>query len=457
MSQLSISISSVRELKPNPANARTHSVKQVRQIAGSIRSFGFNNPVLIDSQGTIIAGHGRVEAAKELGMTSVPTVRLEHLSDAQKRAYIIADNRLAELAGWDREILAIELQNLLDDEIDFEITDVGFETAEIDLILGDMSGDSCEPDLDDEVPPVRSGPSVAKSGDLWLVGPHRIYCGNALEAESYSALMDGELAQMVFADPPYNVPINGHVSGLGKIRHEEFAMATGEMSEAEFTDFLSAAFQLMSAASVDGSIHFICMDWRHLFELLQAGKSTFAELKNMCVWAKNNGGMGSLYRSQHELVAVFKKGDGPHINNVELGKHGRYRTNVWAYPGMNSFQSGRDDKLAMHPTVKPVGLVADAILDCSKRGGIVLDPFAGSGTTLVAAERTGRRCFALEFEPSYVDVSLRRFRKLAGTEPVCAKTGDTFSQRETQTSSDEVDAVSPISSSNAYGAQNVEL
>jgi len=417
----------VSELKPSPSNARTHSEKQIGQIADSIRSFRFNNPVLIDGEGYIIAGHGRVRAAAMLGMETVPTLLLDHLSEAQKRAYILADNRLAELAGWDKEILAIELQNLLDTDIDFEITDIGFETAEIDLILGsgDESGDI---DPADDILPALEEETITKPGDLWLIGPHRLLCGDALASSSYAALMAGELAQMVFTDPPYNVPIAGHVSGLGKIQHSEFAMASGEMSEAEFTRFLSTVFRNMAEASVDGSIHFICMDWRHLLELLRAGRIAYSEFKNLCVWAKSCGGMGALYRSQHELVAVFKNGTAAHVNNVELGRYGRNRTNVWNYAGMNSFQADRDEKLAMHPTVKPVAMIADAILDCSRRREIVLDPFAGSGSTIIAAQRTGRRCYAMELDPRYVDVTLRRLRSVTGLEPVHAVTGQEFSR-----------------------------
>lgn len=287
-------------------------------------------------------------------------------------------------------------------DLDFEVTATGFEVAEIDLLL--QADSETNPDPADEAPAVRDGPAATKPGDLWLIGPHRLYCGDALTSSSYAALMAGEEAAMIFTDPPYNVPIAGHVSGLGKVQHREFAMASGEMSEAEFTRFLTEAFRQMAAASADGAIHYVCMDWRHLYELLRAGRIADSTLLNICVWAKANGGMGSLYRSQHELVAVFKNGEAAHNNNVQLGRYGRNRTNVWTYPGMNSFQEGRDDKLAMHPTLKPVGLVADAILDCSKRGSIILDPFAGAGTTIVAAQRTGRRCFAMEIDPLYVDV-----------------------------------------------------
>jgi len=429
MQALNIVDRPLSDLRPNKNNARSHSKRQIEQIAVSIQEFGFNNPVLVDENEMVIAGHGRLEAAKLLGRLVVPTIRLAHLTDQAKAAYILADNRLAELAGWDRDILAIELQNLLDCNLSFELSDIGFETAEVDFLLQEIAS-STEPDPADEGVNSYAGPAISSRGDLWLIGEHRLYCADALVTGSYETLMAGELAQMAFADPPYNVPIAGHVSGLGKARHDEFVMASGEMSEGEFTRFLSTAFRRMAAFSSDGSIHFVCMDWRHLFELLRAGRIAFSELKNLCVWAKANGGMGSLYRSQHELIAVFKNGSLPHVNNVELGKNGRYRTNVWSYPGMNSFQTDRNEKLAMHPTVKPVAMVGDAILDCSDRGRIILDPFAGSGTTILAAERVGRRCYSLELDPRYVDVALRRVRDIVGIEPVCQQNGRKFSELE---------------------------
>lgn len=429
MQALNIVDRPLSDLRSNKNNARLHSKRQIEQIAVSIQEFGFNNPVLVDENEMVIAGHGRLEAAKLLGRLVVPTIRLSHLTDQAKAAYILADNRLAELAGWDQNILAIELQNLLDCNLDFDLSDIGFETAEVDFLVQD-SASPTEPDPADAGVDSHAGPAISKLGDLWLIGEHRLYCADALIAESYETLMAGELAQMAFADPPYNVPIAGHVSGLGKARHDEFVMASGEMSEKEFTHFLSTAFRQMAAFTCDGSIHFVCMDWRHLFELLRAGRIAFSELKNLCVWAKANGGMGSLYRSQHELIAVFKNGSLPHVNNVELGKNGRYRTNVWSYPGMNSFQTDRNEKLAMHPTVKPVAMVGDAILDCSDRGRIILDPFAGSGTTILAAERVGRRCYSLELDPRYVDVALRRVRDVIGIEPVCQQNGRKFSELE---------------------------
>jgi DNA modification methylase len=415
----------VRELRPHPNNARTHSRKQIRQIANSIEKFGFCNPVLVDDAKRIIAGHGRVEAAKLLGIDAIPTCRISHLSDADKRAYVLADNKLAEKAGWDKELLAIELQGLIELEVDIELT--GFEMAEIDLILEEAreaKGATSGPE--DEAPEPSLGPAVSQPRDLWLLGTHRLLCGDARDQDAYDQLLAGAKAEFVFTDPPYNVAIDGHVCGLGRVRHREFAMGCGEMSEAEFTAFLETVFRLLAANSVDGSIHQVCMDWRHMEEMLGAGRAVYSELKNLCVWNKSNAGMGSFYRSKHELVFVWKSGSAAHTNNFELGQHGRHRTNVWDYAGVNSMRAGRLEELAMHPTVKPVALIGDAIKDCSRRGGLVLDPFCGSGTVLIAAERTGRKAHALEIDPAYVDVAVRRWQAYAGKSAVLAGSRETF-------------------------------
>lgn len=422
-----------QDLAPRANNARTHTDKQIKQIARSIEAFGFTNPILVDETSRIIAGHGRVRAAQQLGIERVPTICLRDLSQEQIRAYVIADNRLAELAGWDDEILGIEFKYMAELEIDtsFDLTLTGFEIPEIDLLIQQVDKD-IPPEEEATTLSVAEGPAVTRHGDIWRIGRHRLICGDATCLDSYERLLSGEKAQMVFSDAPYNVPIAGHVGGKGAIRHREFAMATGEMSSDQFETFLATAFRHAATYSVDGSIHFQCMDWRHISEIVRAGQQSYTELKNICVWTKSNGGMGSLYRSQHEFIFVFKSGAGAHINNVELGKYGRNRTNVWPYPGATSFGDGRSD-LALHPTVKPQQLVADAILDCSNRGAIILDPFAGSGTTLLAAHQTGRRGFGIELDEKYCDVALRRLRDATGTEPVHAGTDETFSEREAAT------------------------
>ncbi len=426
MRQYSLTYLDPGALLARSRNPRTHSKKQIQQIANSIKEFGFTNPVLADAQFQIVAGHGRVAAARKLGLTSIPVICLPDLPPEKLRAYVIADNRLAELAGWDAAILKAEFDELLLADPEFDLSITGFEMADIDGLLQEAKSTSRE----DELPAVELE-AITQPGDLWQLGQHRLLCADATQEASYARLMQGKSAQVVFTDPPYNVPIAGHVGGLGKVQHAEFAMASGEMSSAQFTGFLSTVLALLAQNSISGSIHFICMDWRHLPELLAAGRA-YSELKNICVWNKTNGGMGSLYRSKHELVLVYKNGSAPHINNVELGRHGRYRTNVWDYAGANVLGGERDAELAMHPTVKPVGLVADALLDCSRRGGIVLDAFCGSGSTLIAAQRTGRRCYALELEPKYVDTTIRRFEAYTGLEARHAETGLSFAELQAQ-------------------------
>ena len=428
-SSLNIVYRRIDELKPDPANPRRHAKKQVRQIAHSITEFGFNVPVLIDRENNVIGGHGRLLACRELGGSEVPTLCLDHLTPAQVRAFRIADNRLTEISTWDDRLLAEELKELSLLGLDFDIEVTGFEMGEIDLRIASLE-EPPEPDDDpaDEVPEVPAGPPLSKIGDLWVLGRHRVLCGSALEAAAFVDLMGETRAAMVFTDPPYNVPIDGHASGLGVVHHRPFPMASGEMDSAQFTTFLGDAFRNLAAFSDDGSIHFVCMDWRHAEELLAAGRGIYGEVKNLCVWVKDNAGMGSLYRSQHELVFVFKHGRREHRNNVQLGRFGRNRSNVWHYPGANSFArcSAEGNLSALHPTVKPVAMVADAILDCSARGDTVLEGFLGSGTTLIAAERTGRRCCGLELDPRYVDTIIRRWQNLTGGKAVQATSGRSF-------------------------------
>ncbi|RIJ29214.1 site-specific DNA-methyltransferase [Henriciella algicola] len=416
----------IDKLKPSKRNARTHSAKQIEQIARSLNKFGWTNPILIDEDATIIAGHGRWQAAKLLGIASVPVLAIKHLSDKDKRLYAIADNKLAENAGWDDAILKLELGELADLDIDLTIT--GFSNADLDIILIDDSASVAE-----EAPPPPAGLAITKLGDLWNVGEHRLLCGNALDPASYDKLLQGEKADAVFTDPPYNVPIAGHVGGSGKVKHREFAMASGEMSEEAFRGFLKTLCERLKDHTTDSAIVFICMDWRHGADLDAAGRSVFEELKNLIVWDKGVGGMGSLYRSQHELIYVFKAGPGKHTNNVELGRHGRNRTNVWAYAGVQS----RRKQLLLHPTVKPVRLVVDALMDVTHRGDRVLDPFLGSGTTLLAVQEAHRRARGIELDPLYVDVAIRRLRDKAGLDAVLSETGETFSDLEAKVAGGE--------------------
>jgi DNA modification methylase/ParB-like chromosome segregation protein Spo0J len=423
----------IRDLKLDPKNPRTHSPKQIRDIAHSIEVFGFNVPVLIDANLKVVAGHGRIAACQLLGLTEVPTISVDHLNEAQAQAFKIADNRLTETSAWDERLLAEQLKELSELHLDFSLEVTGFEMGEIDLrIEGLKSVPEAAEDPADRLPLV--GAQITQTGDQWLLREHQVRCANALDADEYTFLFGKSRAAMVITDPPFNVRIEGNVSGLGGIRHRDFIMASGEMDPFEFTAFLSRTFKLLARYSSDGSIHFICMDWRHMGELLSAGHEAYGELKNVCVWVKNNGGMGSFYRSRHELIFVFKHGNAAHRNNVQLGQFGRNRTNVWDYPCISSFgKSGEEGNLlAIHPTVKPVALVADAIMDASARGEIILDSFLGSGTTVIAAERTGRRCYGLELDPTYVDASVRRWQAYTGERARHAVSGRFFDELEAE-------------------------
>jgi DNA modification methylase len=413
---------SIESCKPLGGETRKHPPQQVRKLAASLERFGFVLPILIDRQGRVVAGWALVLAARHLGLPEVPAVSLTDVSEAELRALRLALNRLGEDSTWDREALTIELSEILELAPDISLEVSGFEMGEIDALL---DGDGI--DQEDELPPIdHASTPVTRLGDLWLLGEHRLFCGDALEAESYARVLGTDKAQMVFADAPYNVAIDGHASGLGAVKHSDFAMASGELSPAEFESFLKTSLGHAACCSIDGAIHFVCMDWRHMPELLAAGKEVYSELKNVCVWNKSNAGMGSLYRSKHELVFVHKVGTAAHINNVALGRYGRHRTNVWDYVSQNALNGTSRGKLALHPTVKPVAMITDAIRDCSNRGGVILDPFGGAGTTVIAAERTGRRARVIELDPVFVDVSIERWQRLTGGTALHADSGRPF-------------------------------
>jgi DNA modification methylase len=415
----------VRKLRPNKRNARTHSKKQIKQVANSIIRFGWTSPIVADEDLQIICGHARFAAAEELGLRDVPVLVVRGLSDAEKRALALADNKIAANAGWDRSVLAAELGELasLLPEYNLDIDITGFEPAEIDGLIADFG----ESEESADAPCELAERPVSNKGDLWQLGRHRLLCGDACDASDWASLMGCDRAAMAFADPPYNVRISPWL-GHGKIKYREFAHASGEMSSAEFAGFLTQWMRLAAKFSDDGSIHFVCMDWRHLGEMHRAGEEVFGPLQNLVVWNKTNAGQGSFYRSQHELIFVYNNGDGAHLNNIELGRHGRNRSNVWTYAGVNTFRKGRLDDLSVHPTVKPVVLVADAIKDCSRRDDIVLDPFMGSGTTLLAAERVGRRAYGMELDPLYVDAAVRRWQQVTRRDAILAGSGQTFDE-----------------------------
>ncbi len=414
MTDLSVTKININQIKPYKNNPKLHNKKQVSQIVNSIKEFGFVNPILIDEDGEIIAGHGRYMAAQAMNMTNVPAIVLSHLSDAQKRMYRIADNKLTELGKWSPELLQIEFKELsvMDVDLDLEIT--GFETEEIDrFVLENFKQPNPK---EEEIPVMTEVDKKCKNGDIWQLGRHLFVCGDALKAETYAKLMGEKRANMVLTDPPFN-DVVANIGSMGKIKHDEFAMASGEMSVTEFTNFLETFMQHAKNYSVDGSLHYLFMDWRHILEISTAASSVYDEIKNICVWVKNNGGMGSLYRSQHELCFIYKNGKSSHTNNINLGAHGNYRTNVWQYAGANGSTEGREN-LKLHPTVKPVIMLKDAILDITKRGDIVLDCFLGSGSTLMACEQTGRTCYGIELEPKYCDVVIKRYEQLTGDKAI---------------------------------------
>jgi hypothetical protein len=413
---LAVTYRPVSALLPDPRNARRHPKRQVQHIVASIRQFGFVNPILTDPEGRIIAGHGRLMAAKAMGLAEVPTIQIPGLSEVQKRALRLADNKIALGAGWDLDILKSELAELGSMDLCFDLSVTGFSTGEMDVILDGGA------DPDDEVIPEVPASPRTKLGDIWILGEHRVGCGDARDLALVRRVIgDGAAVDTAFLDPPYNVRISGHANAAG--RHREFAMASGEMSEVEFRAFLGKTLGVAASVSRDGAVHFVCMDWRHADDVAAVGKAVYGELLNLCIWNKSNAGMGSLYRSKHELVFVFRVGDVPHFNAVELGKHGRHRTNVWDYASVNSFKGSRREDLALHPTVKPTGLVADAIQDVTRRSELVLDLFLGSGTTLIAAERVGRRFRGLDIDPAYVDVAIDRWVSMTGGVPRRAERG----------------------------------
>jgi DNA modification methylase len=399
------------DLNPDPRNPRRHSRAQIRAIATSIETFGFTAPILINKNNQIIAGHGRYEAAKLLGLTQVPVICLEHLTEAQVTAYMLADNKLTDRSSWDDTTLAVHLKELSNLVLEFDIEATGFEPPEIDFRIQSLDATESADTADEFNAAV--GPAISLAGDLWLLDSHRLYCGSALDATAYDMVLGTGKAAAVFTDSPYNVRIDGHVCGSGRIKHREFAMASGEMTEDEFIRFLTKPLELACSYASGGAIIYAFMDWRHMGEMLAAGHATGCSLLSLCIWVKANAGMGSFYRSRHELVFVFRNGKEAHLNNVQLGRFGRNRTNVWNYAGVNSFaRKGQERALNLHPTVKPIALVSDAILDSTKRDHIVLDPFLGSGTTILAAERTGRRCYGIEIDPLYVDTAIERWESI---------------------------------------------
>jgi len=422
MTKLQIENISTEKLIPYSKNLRNHSKEKITKLAKLISEFGFLTPILIDSERQeVIAGEARLLAAKKLGSKDIPTIQVAHLTPAQIKAFRIADNKIVEGSSWDTEALKLELLDL--QELGFDLSLTAFELPEIEmLILDDEQSLSDEDSI-----PAPASTTYLRLGDIFLVGRHTIICGDSRDSLLISSHIDEKLVDIVVSDPPYNLAINGHVLAQNST-HDEFAMASGEMSTTEFTEFLTAWFQSSFMVSKEGSIHYHFMDHHHLKEMLDAGDVVYDKRLNICVWSKTNAGMGSLYRSQHEMCCVFKKGTESHTNNIQLGKFGRNRSNIWTYSGMNTFSSERDELLAFHPTVKNTEMIADILLDASNPGELVLDGFLGSGTTLIAAEKTNRICIGVEIEPKYIDVAIKRFQSISDESIIHKETGLTYEE-----------------------------
>jgi DNA modification methylase len=429
------------DLKLPPRTLRRWPKKTVDAYAQVIRECGFVVPLLVDENNLVIDGAALLAAAQKLELAQVLIVRASHLTNEQKRLLTLALHRLPELGVWDKTELTQELQDLTG--LGFALEMMGFEIPEFDELLAAQAECAQDPDQDNIIP-AAGKISISRFGDVWILGAHRLACGDAREAATYETLMEGEVGSLMITDPPYNVPVSGHVSGLGRVQHREFAMASGEMNEAEFVNFLGTFLRHSIPCLKKGGFAYVFMDWRHLYEALAAARNLDLKLHNLCVWNKTNGGMGSLYRSKHEMVLVLKSGAAPHQNNVELGKRGRHRTNVWDYAGVNTFRAGREAELGAHPTCKPVAMIADAIRDVTKPGELVLDPFCGSGTILIAAEKTGRRARAVEIDPVYVDVAIRRWEAFTGKRAVLAASGETLEAVEDRRQSDASSAVGEV-------------
>ena len=427
------------ELRPAQRRMRSNDPIQAARLDQSIIEFGMCSPIIISQDRLIIHGHGIWEAAQRAGLVRVPTIVADHLSSGQQRLLGIALNRLGETANWDEVALAEELGELL--ELDEDVLVTGFELAEIDaLLLLDSEAEHAGADTGEDALPELGEQAVSRPGDLWQLGNHLLLQGDALDAGSYQRLFrDGEFARIVLTDEPFNVRIAGNVTG--KKHHAEFAMASGELSREEFSAFNRTWMDHCASVLITGGLLGTFIDWRSVEIVLATGRELGLDLLNIIVWEKTNGDQGSLWRSQHELLPFFKKGAAPHVNNIQLGRFGRWRSNVWTYPGGSSVGSEAQMHSNNHPTVKPRALLEDALLDVSNRGEIVLDPFAGSGSTLLAAEVAGRVCRAIEIDGRYSDLIIARWQTLTGVAAVLSETGEAFAEVAVRRTGQEPDGL----------------
>ena len=413
---------SVNSLLSSKKKSRKHSKKQLEKLKRCIKKVGFTMPIVVNEQYEIIAGELRLKAAQELNIDVIPVIILDNVSDEEARAIKILDNRIAEDGEWDYSVLKEEIEALF--KFDFELQDLGFETIDYDKIF--IQNDPAEKlshcnQVENESWLDANIPKRTNLGDLWRLGDHFVICGDSLDENIFKVLMQGELAQIVVTDPPYNCPIDKYVCGLGKIKHEEFVMASGEMTNAEFAQFLHNFMKNAVKYSVNGSLSYIFMDWKGINTLINEAMKLYHSMINLAVWNKGVGGMGAFYRSQHELIGIFKNGSAKHQNHIQLSKYGRYRTNVWDYPGIRATNPGSLELLKLHPTCKNVGLLQDILIDASSKNEVVLDCFGGSGSTLIAAERAKRRARLIELNPRYIDVTIWRWEQETGKKATLVK------------------------------------
>ena len=397
--------------------------RQHRQLMASITEFGFIAPLVISRGNEVIVCEKRLAAARELGLTQVPVVRANTLTPLQIRQYRIADNRLNELREWDADALKAELDEIIVLDPDVNIEALGYEVAEFDVAVQVVTEGEDPADIAPELP----AEPQSRPGDIWEIDGHRLGCGDARDADFLRRLLDGEQPTCVFADPPFNRPVAQHIGGKGRIKHPEFVMASGEMSDAEFQQFQIDWLVQAVAVAQPGALIYVASDWRAPLATLAAAQTAGLEQVNFCTWELASPRLGSFYRSACEYFPVWKKPGGKSRNNVMLGRSGRHRSNCWHYPGANSFGAGRAT-LHLHPTVKPLALVLDILLDCTARGDAILDPFCGSGTTLLAAQRTGRKARVIELDPRYVDVAVRRYQDVFGRAPRLQGSGLTLDE-----------------------------
>jgi len=422
----------IERLKPFKKNPRDHSKAHVAEVAASIGAFGMNVPILADDAYELIAGHATLLACKSLGMATVPVIRLGHLSEAEKVAFRIAHNRLCEKGVWDPELLVANFEILYDADLSFDFEATGFSTGEIDVMrMGGKEAVRAAAEaarLAEETValPDPDARPVSRLGDRFQIGRHIIVNGNAKEQSSYKLALAGSKADLALCDAPYGCAIAGHASGLGRVKHDDFIEGSN-LSSSELQDLVGQASALQAAHSKGGAYNIQFTDWRAMLDMQLANRKVYPELKHICIWKKTNGGMGSLWRGAWEGILVYRVAGGKSRNNVMLGVHGRNRTDVFEYAGVNTFKPGRMDELQAHPTCKPVPLLADLILDVTPIGGIVLDVFMGSGSTILAAHETGRTGVGIELDPKYVDVAVRRIEKSVG-EPAIHQSGKTFEE-----------------------------